>query len=114
MTIRKAAVVIALLAGFVATPVQAAESWHTSTLAWVYPSGAGDFVLGFDTNSSYCTNPGSPTKYMYVVVGQNGVTAEGAKTMFAAALAALAMGKTVVPFDSATYECYVSAVLVNK
>jgi hypothetical protein len=94
--------------------LQAAEVWHTSTVQWVYPLSNGNFVIGFDTSSSACTNPNAP-KYMYVAVGQNGVDAEGAKKMYAAALTALAAGKTLtVAFDDATTACYVNRLLVNK
>jgi hypothetical protein len=94
--------------------LQAAETWHGSTLQFVYPLSNGDFVIGFDTSSSACTNPNSP-KYMYVAVGQNGVDAEGAKKMYAAALTALVAGKTLsVAFDNATPSCYVNRFSVSK
>src|SRR5262245_32884635 len=97
-----------------AAPVRATEQYHTSTLQWIYPVSTGDFVLGFETSSSACTNPQSP-KYMYVTVGQNGVTVEGAKKIYAAALVAFALGKSVsIAFDDATIYCYLNRLTVNK
>ena len=97
-----------------AMSLQAAEAWHGGTLEFVYPLSNGDFVIGFDTSSSACTNPNSP-KYMYVAVGQNGVDAEGATKMYAAALTALVAGKTLsVAFDTATTSCYVNRFSVSK
>jgi hypothetical protein len=109
-----AAGVLATAAAAAVVPAGATERWHTSTLQWVYPLASGDFVIGFDADNSYCTSTNTP-KYMYVAVGQNGVTAEGAKKIFAAALTALALGKTLsIAFDDGTASCYVNRVTVNK
>jgi hypothetical protein len=70
------------------------------------------FVLIFDTSAPDCA---SPNHYHYVVPTQNGVTDEGAKRIYAAALSALAMDKTVqVNFDNATSACYVNRLVVLK
>ncbi len=91
----------------------AIERFHASTLKFVYPLGAGDFVLGFDTDSVQCPASGLP-KYMYVAVGQNGVTADGAKKMFAAALMAFALGKQLsFAFDDGTVFCYINRLSVQ-
>jgi hypothetical protein len=116
MASRKIAATLALLTALIvaAVPAGAAERFHTSTLQWVYPLASGDFVIGFDADSSYCSGTNTP-KYMCVVVGQNGVTAEGAKKMFAAALTSLALGKTLgIAFDDGTSYCCVNRVSVNK
>ena len=93
----------------------ATERWHNSTLAWVYPQAAGDFVMGFDVSPTFCTNANTPVKYLYVTVGQNGVTAEGAQKMYAAALTALSLAKPLtVAFDDSTSSCYVNRLLLVK
>jgi hypothetical protein len=56
----------------------AAEQFHSGTLKWLYPLGSGDFVIGFHADTAACPSTYSP-KYMHVVVGQNGVTSDGAK-----------------------------------
>ena len=92
----------------------AVERFHASTLKFVYPFGTGDFVLGFDNDSPQCTATGSP-KYMFVAVGQYGVTAEGAKKMFATAMMAFALGKQVsIAFDDATVSCYINRLSVSN
>jgi hypothetical protein len=92
----------------------AAESWHTSTIKWVYPFADGTFVLTFETNAADCTNA-NPNKYHYVTFNQNGMTEEGAKKLYAAALMALATDKTVtVAFDNASYGCYINRLIVVK
>jgi hypothetical protein len=80
----------------------AAEQFHSGTLKWVYPLASGDFVIGFDADTATCPSTNSP-KYMHVVVGQNGVTSDGAKKIYAAAMPALGASKQVViAFDDAT------------
>jgi hypothetical protein len=92
----------------------AAESWHTSTLKMVYPLADGGFVLIFDTDAPSCPGAG-PNKYHYASPPQNGLTDEGAKKMYAAALTALAADKTVqVAFDNATTFCYVNRMSVVR
>jgi hypothetical protein len=113
---RKLAVIVVLTAGLAGrvTFVEATEQWHSSTLRWVYPLGNGDFVIGFDVDSAACTGVGAP-KYMYVAVGQNGVTEEGIKKLYAAALTAFSLGKTLsIAFDDATAYCYVNRFSVHK
>lgn len=81
---------------------EAAEAWHSPTVRQVYPQADGSFVLVFNSDGSACPNGSSP-KYHYVVVGQNGVTAEDIKSLLAVSLSAAAQGKTIqVAFDNAT------------
>jgi hypothetical protein len=48
------------------------------------------------------------------VVGQSGVTADGLKQMFATALTAYSMDKSVtIMFDDATASCYVRQLIVG-
>lgn len=91
----------------------AAEQWKGGTLKTVYPLSKGDFVLIYDVDSAECPATG-PGKYMYVVVGTNGMAAEGAKKIYGAALAAL-LARTVfyVAFDDSTVNCYVNRATVN-
>jgi hypothetical protein len=90
----------------------ATERYHTSTVKWVNPLANGDFVVGFDTDSALCTSVSTP-KYFHVFVGQNGVTAQGATKMYAAALLALSSRQPVtVAFDDLTSWCYVNRLTV--
>lgn len=90
----------------------AAEQWVTGTLMYVYPQGNGDFVLIFDVDSPNCPVTG-PRKYMNANVGQNGMTAEGAKKIYSAALAALLTRSVVqVAFDDATTACFINRLVV--
>jgi hypothetical protein len=92
---------------------RAAEQWKGGTLKTVYPLASGDFVLIFDADAPECPAPG-PGKYMYVIFGSNGLTAEGAKKIYSAALTAL-VARTIfyVAFDDATVYCYVNRASVN-
>jgi len=91
-----------------------ADVWHTSTIRWVYPQADGSFVLAFDVDSASCPNIGVP-KYHTVAVNQNGVTEEGAKKIYAAALLALASDKQVqLNFSDLTTSCYINRLLVVK
>src|ERR1700741_790442 len=91
----------------------ATERSHVSTLKFVYPFANGDFVIGLDTDPSTCTAAGTP-KYLYVSVGQNGVTATGSSKLFAAAMAAFLAHSTVAAaFDDATSNCYVNRFSVQ-
>lgn len=90
----------------------AAESWHISTIQKIYPLADGSFVLVFDTNASDCANTNTG-KFHYVAPTQNGMTDAGAEKIYAAALLAMAMEKTVqVAFDNATSSCYVNRLVL--
>jgi len=92
----------------------AAEQYHGATLKWVYPLANGDFVIGFNADAATCSAASSP-KYMYVAVGQNGVTSDGAKKIYAAALLALGTSRQVnVAFDDATTYCYINRLTVSN
>jgi hypothetical protein len=103
-----------LCALLVSQSAWSAETWHVSTLKMVYPQADGVFVLIFDTDAPNCSGVG-PNKYHYVSPTHNGVTDEGAKRLYAAALTALAADKTVqVAFDNATTFCYVNRLVVVR
>ncbi len=92
----------------------ATETWHTSTIKYVYPLADGTYVLIFDTNAPTCTST-TTDKYHYVIPSQNGMTDEGAKKIYAAALLALATDKAVqIAFDDATTNCYINRLSVVR
>lgn len=97
----------------IASSTFATERFHASTLEFVYPLANGDFVIGFDSDPSTCSSASAP-KYLYVSVGQNGVTAAGSAKLFAAAMTALVTRQTVAAaFDDATSNCYVNRFSVQ-
>lgn len=101
------------LAAFTCVSV-AAETWHTSTIKYLYPLADGTFVLVFDVNAPACTNTNT-NKYHYVIPSQNGMTDEGARKIYAAALMAMATDKAVqFTFDDATSTCYINRLVVIK
>jgi hypothetical protein len=110
---RVLAILLLGIGSFAATgPAAGAESWGADQVRFVYPMANGSFVVTLNTDPPNCTAPSSP-KYLWVAVGQNGVTAEGLKAMLATALAALAAGKQLqVAFDDSTTYCYVNRMLI--
>lgn len=90
----------------------ATEAWQTSTVKWVYPQGDGSFVLVLAADPPSC-NITSP-KYLNVVAGQNGMTADGVKNLLAVALTAYVTGSSVaVAFDNATSSCHVNRLAIQ-
>jgi hypothetical protein len=105
----------ACVALLLAAPLSAAERWQISTVKFVYPLANGDFVIGLDSDSSFCTSTSSPNKYYHVLVGQYGVTAEGSNKIYAAAMLALATRQTLsLAFDDGTAYCYVNRLNVSN
>jgi hypothetical protein len=93
----------------------AAERWHTSKVQFVYPQGDGSFILGLVQNNVSCLSAATPTQYFYIVAGQNGVSSDGLKQMFAAALAAYATGSVLtVVFDDSTAFCYINRLTISE
>lgn len=110
---RSVAIASMLLAGTPITAI-AAERWHTAMVKAVYPLGNGGFALLFSQDSVHCSSPATPRKYYYVYSGENGVNAEGAKLIYAGALAAMVSGYEItVAFDDATSGCYVNRMVIN-
>ena len=74
----------------------------------------GGFLIYFDSAiGNPCSSAGNNA--LYVDVGQNFVTADGAKGMLAAALSALAAGMRVsVMYDDSTSFCYGRYVTVSQ
>ncbi len=86
----------------------AAPTWHTSTIRSVYPLSDGSVVLTFDSDSPNCSNASDPD-YYYIRVGQNGMTSDGLKLLYAAALTAFTTGSRVsINYDDATTGCYIN------
>ena len=101
------------LGGLSATnSASAAEIWASDIVKYVYPLSDGNFIISLTTNPPACQSTANP-KYLYVAVGSNGVTADGAKAMLATTLTAYAMGKPLaVVFEDVTGNCYVNRVLL--
>lgn len=104
---------IAASTAFLAHTGWAAEQWQTSTVKAVYPLANGAFVLILDSDAPQCS-AGGPGKHMYATVGQNGLTDEGSKRIYSAALAALLSGASIgLAFDDSSSYCYISRIYVN-
>ncbi len=104
----------ALMVMLLSVPAHAAEAWHTSRVRTIYPLGEGSFVLQFAADATACLSQNQP-KYYYVTVGQNGVNAEGAKRMYAAALLAFAQDLPVtLAFQTDSSGCYINRLAVTR
>lgn len=95
------------------TNANAADNWQTSTIKSVYPLGSGtSFVIVLVNPTTSCTNA---SNYHYVQVGQNGITAEGMKMLYAAALAAHLSGRSItINFDDSTNNCFINRLYVRE
>ena len=110
---RRTRMVLALWMLTASLATHGAESWHQSAIQQVYPLSDGSFVLILLTDAATCSSASSPDYYV-VAPGQNGVTADGIKLLFAASLAAAAQGNPVtIAFDNATTNCYVNRLVVS-
>lgn len=104
---------VSLWVSLAAVAARSAEMWHTSTLKYVYPMANGDFVIVLDSDSPDCPATG-PGKYLRVNAGENGVTVEGSKKLYALVLTAMISRNPVtVAFDNATIDCYVNRATIN-
>lgn len=105
--------VFAIVAIHFGYPAFSAERSHSGTLLQVYPLASGDFVVVFTVSPSNCSNASNP-KYVYVAVGQNGMTTSGSAKVYAAAMSALVAGLPVnIAYDDATAFCYLNRLTVN-
>lgn len=108
----KRSVVVGLLL-LAASRLCAAETWHTAQIRWIYPQADGNFVVTFQSDSAACTSANNP-KYYFVGNGYNGVNAEGVTKIYAAAMLALALGKSLtIAFDEGTSSCSVNRALMG-
>lgn len=83
-----------------------------TTITRVVGTGTGTFYLSVNDDHPSCTNTATPKRYV-AAVGQAGMTVDGLKIAYAAALLAAAADKQVqLYFDDATTSCYITRVLV--
>ena len=91
----------------------AANVWHQSAITSIYSQSDGRVVLTFLSDAPTCPNPNSPKKNYYISVGDNGVTLDGLKNMFALALTAAASRLTVnFVFDDSSTGCFINRMSV--
>ena len=99
---------VAIVMAAIGAPASATNLYVQDKVRNVYPLGDGSFVITFVNPQTSCPS-GSAPQYFYVTPGQNGVNADGAKSMLATALTAFATGTRItLVFDNATSYCYVN------
>jgi len=104
---------IMIATGLISSGAMAADVWHTSTIKTIYPNGNGSWIITLDSDSSSCGNTENPKRYA-VATSQNGVTDDGNKKMYAAALMAKAMESTVtIIFSDSTTDCLINRLIVQ-
>lgn len=105
------ALLLALLLG--AGCAYAANEWHDEVaVSRIYSHGEGKVLFSFVPSAPNCPNTNSP-KWHTVEVGENGMTAEGLKLIYAGALTATALGRNVrVHYDNASANCFVARLIV--
>ena len=96
-------------------PAFAADVTHVANVTRIVALGDGRVVLQFDADNASCSDANSPKGY-YVTVGQNGVTADGLKSILSMATVAVALERPLsFHFDSSSAYCFISQVmLVNQ
>lgn len=95
------------------SPASAAEAWYSSNVSTIYPLADGSFILILATSNAACLSAESPKRYL-VSPGVFGMTAEGAKKIYAAAMFAMALGKQLtVVFDAADTACSINRASVS-
>jgi hypothetical protein len=113
-TFARAFLLAAVMTASAMPDANAAEAWHTSKIKMLYPLGEGSFVLILEADSASCLSRGNP-KYYYVTPGQNGVTAEGARKIYAAALLAHSQYLPVTfAFQVDSSACYINRLAVLR
>jgi hypothetical protein len=92
--------------------VQATNVTHTSTIVRLYPFADGTYYLSFAADDPTCSNTSNPKRYL-VEVGQNGMTSEGSKNIYASALFAMGLGKSVfITFNNVNADCAINRIQV--
>lgn len=89
-------------------------NWTTAgTVTYVEADNLGGFLMQTSSPvSSNCTTSGGA---IYIQVGQNSVSTDGAKALLTTALAALMSGKTVqVMYDDTGPTCYGKYIQINQ
>jgi len=85
-----------------------------SSLLSVYPGANGTYTLTFSDDAPSCSSPNTPKRFA-VKIGENGMTSEGAKQIYAAALAALLADKNVhFTFSDLTTDCFINRLQLLK
>lgn len=98
---------LTLALGMMCSTALGANVWHTSKIHSVYPKEDGAIIIQLDTDPPSCTNGNSP-KYLYVSVGENYMTEEGLKNIYALLLTALTTDRQVsVYFSDSSVNCYI-------
>ena len=99
------ALLLALLLGW-GCPYAANDWYDNVPVGKIYPHGDGRVLLSFVPAAPNCN-------WHYVQVGENGMTAEGLKLIYAGALTANALGRNVrVYYDKDTSSCYIARLMV--
>lgn len=89
-------------------------TFSTTGISSIYPQNEGTILITLNTNSAACTNGSSP-KFYAIAVGGNGVTADGAKALYATALTAFSTGKPVtIVFDDQYSACYINRIQIHN
>lgn len=92
----------------------ASESGFSSLVKSIYPQGDGSVILTFETGTSACTNGSSP-KFFLVANGYNGVTADGVKNIYGAAILAMALNRPLtVAFENSSSLCPINRVFIEN
>lgn len=94
-------------------PTQATEiPISGTTVTGLTPERDGKFYI-WVAGTSTCSSGSSPKRY-YVTVGQNSITQDGAKNLYAIALAAISLNRPVtLYFDNGTTSCYITRILLE-
>ncbi|MGH7926870.1 MAG: hypothetical protein ACREQV_03650 [Candidatus Binatia bacterium] len=110
--LRAFACVIPLCAA--AQVAQSAPQSFTTNIARIYSLSNGNLTLLMTSDDPACTSINSP-HYYKVVLGENGVTADGLRLIYATAMTAVALGRQVsLYFDDATSNCFVEQILLRQ
>jgi hypothetical protein len=93
--------------------VFAANSWKSNvTIVGLYNVPDGGFLMFLPPGTDTACGPSS--NLFYVLPGQNGVTADGAKAALSIALTAFTLGKTVnIFYDDTLPNCPIQIVWIN-
>jgi hypothetical protein len=91
----------------------AANSWKNNVpIVGLYNVPTGGFLMFLPPGTDPACGPSS--NLFYVLPGQNGVTADGAKAALAIALTAFTLGKTVnILYDNTISNCPIQIVWIN-
>lgn len=80
--------VVAATATLLSVPAYPAEQWQISQVTAVYPMANGSFAISLRDQPAACSSTMTPKRF-YVSVGENSVSADGAKEMYAGGIGRL-------------------------